>query len=197
MLNYALRTLDADILINMGFFLHDLHRQIHNLYEQQLTSDDDQQLRLLTNRIRQEVRSHTGWQRLGNLLLITGQFTKAEELYNVLLNQASTNDEKLLYYNQLRIVHKNQGDYKKAICCYKEVLEIQQKSLPSNHPSLATSYNNIGMVYYNMKDYSKALSYLEDAHDIFQCALPPTHSSIKDVEKGIEIVKEETMKNIQ
>ncbi|CAF1182044.1 unnamed protein product [Adineta steineri] len=300
MLNYALRTLDADIIISMGFFLHDLHQQIQNLYEQQintyerkpfviyrgqgfmisdfeklqktkgglisfnnflstskdkyvsmrfaqrastepnkvgilfimsidpcvksvpfasvkevsaiksedeiifsmhtvfrmgaiqqmqnnnqlyqvelqLTSDDDQQLRLLTNRLRQEVRSHTGWQRLSDLLLVTGQFTKAEELYDVLLNQASNNDEKLLYYDQLGIVHKNQGDYKKAICYYKQVLEIQRKSLPSNHPSLATSYNNIGMMYNNMGDCSKALSFYEKYLEICQETLPSNHLSV-------------------
>ncbi|CAF1199171.1 unnamed protein product [Adineta steineri] len=307
MLNHALRTLDADIITNMGFFLHDLHQQIHNLYEQQvntyerkpfviyrgqgfmisdfeklqktkgglisfnnflstskdkyvsmrfaqrastepnkmgilfimsidpcvksvpfasvkkvsaiksedeiifsmhtvfrmgaiqqmqnnnqlyqvelqLTSDDDQQLRLLTNRIRQEVRSHTGWQRLGDLLLITGHFTKAEELYNVLLNQASNNDEKLLYYNQLGLVHTNQGEYKKAICYYKQVLEIQQKSLPSNHPDLAALYGNIGNVYENMGEYSKALSFCEKVLEMFLITLPPIHPSLVTLYRNI------------
>ncbi|CAF3690203.1 unnamed protein product, partial [Adineta steineri] len=199
MLNYALRTLDADIIINMGFFLRDVHQQIEQLYKQQvssydgksfevyrgqglmksdfeklqktkgglmsfnnflstskdkevslgfaqaaltepnqagilfiisidpcikstpfasikemstlkeedeilfsmhsvfrvgtikqmdnnnqlyqvelqLTSDDDQQLRLLTNRIREEAGANTGWRRLGKLLLTTGKFNKA------------------------------------------------------------------------------------------------------------------------
>ncbi|CAF4072197.1 unnamed protein product, partial [Adineta steineri] len=53
--------------------------------ELELTSDDDQQLRSLTDRIREEASGGTGWQRLGNLLLKSGQFNKAEELYNVLL----------------------------------------------------------------------------------------------------------------
>ncbi|CAF1026569.1 unnamed protein product [Adineta steineri] len=53
--------------------------------ELELTSDDDQQLRLLTDRIRKETSGSTGWKRLGNLLIKIGQFNKAEELYNVLL----------------------------------------------------------------------------------------------------------------
>ncbi|CAF4188889.1 unnamed protein product, partial [Adineta steineri] len=61
--------------------------------ELQLTSDDDQQLRLLTDRIREEA-GDIGWQRLGDLLLKIGQFNKAEELYNVLLEQTSGEDEK-------------------------------------------------------------------------------------------------------
>ncbi|CAF0918099.1 unnamed protein product [Adineta steineri] len=38
MLNRALRTLDADTIINMGFFIRDLHQQLHQLHEQQLPS---------------------------------------------------------------------------------------------------------------------------------------------------------------
>ncbi|CAF1550671.1 unnamed protein product, partial [Adineta steineri] len=56
--------------------------------ELQLISDDDQQLRLLTNRIRKEAHG-TGWERFGKLLLKTGQFNKAEEFYNTLLEQTS------------------------------------------------------------------------------------------------------------
>ncbi|CAF1136386.1 unnamed protein product [Adineta steineri] len=35
MLNRALRTLDVDTIINMGFFIRDLHQQLHQLHEQQ------------------------------------------------------------------------------------------------------------------------------------------------------------------
>ncbi|CAF1045837.1 unnamed protein product [Adineta steineri] len=33
MLNRALRTLDAGTIINMGFFIRDLHQQLHQVYE--------------------------------------------------------------------------------------------------------------------------------------------------------------------
>ena len=35
-LNRSLRLLEADMIVNMGFFLHDLHRQIEQLHRQQL-----------------------------------------------------------------------------------------------------------------------------------------------------------------
>ncbi|CAF4159663.1 unnamed protein product, partial [Adineta steineri] len=38
MLNQALRLMDADIIINMGFFLRDVHQQIQQLHEQQVSS---------------------------------------------------------------------------------------------------------------------------------------------------------------
>ncbi|CAF1551476.1 unnamed protein product, partial [Adineta steineri] len=76
--------------------------------ELQLTSDDDQQLRSLTDQIRKEAGCGTGWQRLGNLLLKSGQFNKAEELYNVLLEQTSDEGTKTIYYNQLGYIKDEQ-----------------------------------------------------------------------------------------
>ncbi|CAF1358382.1 unnamed protein product, partial [Adineta steineri] len=39
MLNYALRTLDADAIITMGFFMCRLHQQIQQLHQQQFDTD--------------------------------------------------------------------------------------------------------------------------------------------------------------
>ena len=38
MLNYALRTMEADIIIKMGFFISDLHHQIEQLYVKQINT---------------------------------------------------------------------------------------------------------------------------------------------------------------
>ncbi|CAF1490743.1 unnamed protein product [Adineta steineri] len=165
------------------FSMHTVFRVIaikkmgNELYEVQLqsTSDDDEQLRLLTNRIREEASGGTGWQRLGGLLLKIGQFNKAEELYNGLLEQTSDEGEKGVYYNQLGGVHLNQGDYEKAICYFEQGLEIGQKTLSSNHPDLASSYGNIGSVYTKMGKYSKALSFHEKALEICQKILPSNY----------------------
>ncbi|CAF0774976.1 unnamed protein product [Adineta steineri] len=146
--------------------------------ELQLTSDDDQQLRVLTDLIRQEAGVGTGWQRLGSLLLKIGQFNKAEELYNALLEQTSVESEKAMCYFYLGLVHYNQGDYEKAICCYEQGLEIQQKTLPSNHPRLADSYNNISNVYTQRGEYSKSLSFHEKALEIRQTTLPSNHPNL-------------------
>jgi tetratricopeptide (TPR) repeat protein len=143
-----------------------------------LTADDDEQRRTLTERIREETRDATGWQRLGRLLIRLSQFDKAEELYKVLLEQTFDEGEKALYYNQLGNVKNHQGDYEKAIGYYEQGLEICQKTLPPNHPDLATSYNNIGSVYDNMGEYSKALSFYQKALEIRQKTLPPNHPSL-------------------
>ena len=58
------------------------------------------------------------------------------------------------------------GEYSKALSSLEKALEIRPKTLPENHPHLATSYSNIGGVYYYMNDYRKALQYCERALDI-------------------------------
>ncbi|CAF1435087.1 unnamed protein product [Adineta steineri] len=164
----------------------DNNNQLYQV-ELQLTSDDDQQLRLLTDRIRKEVGG-TGWQRLSDILLKIGQFNKAEELYNVLLEQTSDEGEKAIYYNQLGLVRSNQGDYEKAIWYYEKALEIQQKTLPSNHHELATLYNNIGSVYASMGEYTKALSFFERALEINQKTLPSNHPKLAGPYNNIGLV---------
>ncbi|CAF1493602.1 unnamed protein product [Adineta steineri] len=179
----------------------DINDQIYQV-ELQVTSDDDQQLRILTDRIQEEVRG-TGWQRLGDLLLKIGQFNKAEQLYNVLLEQTynqGTYKKAIWYYEQgleseqktlpsnhpdlatsysnIGSAYNNMGKYSKALSYYEKAIEIREKTLPSNHPSVATSYNNIGLVYKKMGEYSKALSSLEKALEIWQETLPSNHPSL-------------------
>ena len=70
------------------------------------------------------------------------------------------------------------GEYSKTLLYYEKALEIDQKTLPPNHPDLATSYNNIGGVYKNTGEYSKAFSYYEKAVEILQKTLPANHPSL-------------------
>jgi tetratricopeptide (TPR) repeat protein len=153
-----------------------------------LTADDDQELRILTKRIEQEITGETGWKRLGHLLLILDQFEKAEELYDALLKQTFDQSEKASYYNQLAYIKDHQGDYKKAIEYYEKSLEIFEKTLPPNHPGLSTSYNNIAVVYDNMGEYSKALSFYEKSFEIRQKTLPPNHPSLATSYNNISLV---------
>ncbi|CAF1273273.1 unnamed protein product [Adineta steineri] len=143
--------------------------------ELQLTSDDDQQLRLLADWIREEAGDNTGWKRLGSLLLKIGKFNKAEELYSVLLEQTSDVGDKAHYYHKLGLVHYYRGNYEKALWYFEQGLEAQEKNLPSNHSDLAESFNDIGLVYSGMGDYSKALSFYEKGLQIRQKRFPPNH----------------------
>jgi tetratricopeptide (TPR) repeat protein len=151
-----------------------------SLYQVELkfTADDDQQLRTLTNRIREETSAGKGWTRLCMLLAKIGQFDKAEELYTVLFDQTSIEREKACYYNNLGYLKDHQGDYEKAIWYYEKSLAMYRKTLPQNHPDMATLYTNIGIVYDNMTEYSKALSFHEKALEIEQKTLSRNDPSL-------------------
>jgi tetratricopeptide (TPR) repeat protein len=141
-----------------------------------LTSNNDYDLRVHTEYIREEIFSVSkGWYRLGLLLLKMGQSRKAQQVYEDMLQHTSDDCEKAHIYHQLGCVKDNEGQYKDAVTFYKQSLEIFQKTLPPNHPQFAKSYNNIGTVYGNMGDYSKALSSYEKALEIFQKTFPPNH----------------------
>ena len=166
-----------------------------------LTSDNDPQLKQLTENMQEETKEATGWLRLGKLLIEMAQFDKVEELYEILLKETTNQGEKsrvfhelgaikynqgkyteaLEYYEKSRLFHElggikyNQGKYTEALEYYEKSIEIKKKTLPANHPSLAASYNNIGLVYYNMGEYSKALEYYEKSLEIRKKTLPTNH----------------------
>ena len=99
-----------------------------------LTADDDPQLRRLTERMDEEVQGSKGWERIGRLLISVGQMDRAEELYMTLLEQASGESDRSYYNHQLGYVKNAQGDYKEALSYYEKCLDMQQKTLPANHP---------------------------------------------------------------
>ncbi|CAF2799386.1 unnamed protein product [Rotaria sp. Silwood2] len=67
-----------------------------------LTSDNHPELHAHTQSIRKEIHPDAeGWNHLSMLLIQLGQFNKAQEVYDVLLDQAMSNQEKAFTYNQL------------------------------------------------------------------------------------------------
>ncbi|CAF1053070.1 unnamed protein product [Adineta steineri] len=141
-----------------------------------LTNDNDQDLRTLTDQIRQETcPDEEGWYRLGLLLINISQFIKAQEIYEVLLHQAINEHDKAKLYHQLGRIKRNQGEYQEALSYYEKARAIRQQSLNCNHPDLAMSYNSIGLVYNSIGDYPKALISLEKALAIQQQSLPSNH----------------------
>ncbi|CAF0844550.1 unnamed protein product [Adineta steineri] len=150
-----------------------MKENIH-LYKVKLTlaNDNDQNLRTLTDCIRQETFPDSeGWDRLGLLLIKMGQYSKAQEVYEVLLHQITHESDKAHIYHQIGSIKYNQGKYQEALTYY-------EKAFPSNHLSWAMSYNNIGLVFYEMGDYPKALTSHEKALAVKQQLLPSDHPDL-------------------
>ena len=145
--------------------------------ELKLASDDDQQLRALTECMREEIGCGTGWASLSALLVRIGHFDKAEELHKVLLDKISDNTQEAPYYNNLGYIKNEQGDHEEAIRCYEKALESYKKVLPSDNQSMANCYNNIGSVYESMGEYAKALEFYEKGLAINEKTAPSGHES--------------------
>jgi tetratricopeptide (TPR) repeat protein len=143
------------------------------------TSDNDQDLRRLTDCIREGAHPDVeGWYRLGSVLLDMGQSEKAQQVYEILLAQASGESAKASIYVLLGSIKNRQGEYQKSIRFYQEALEIYEKTRPLNYRDLGNSYNHIGGVYSNMGDYLEALSSHQKALKIQQQSLPPNHPDL-------------------
>ncbi|CAF4280243.1 unnamed protein product, partial [Rotaria sordida] len=131
-----------------------------------IIGNQDDDFNKLTAHLRKESIWMTGWARFGHILIKLGEPAKAEHLYLILLEKATSNKQRSHYNHQLGTVYKDMGEYSKALSSYERSLEIRKIALPPNHPDLATSYNNIGMVYSHMGEYSKALSSHEQSLEI-------------------------------
>ena len=141
--------------------------------------NDDKDLRKLRDRIREETfPNEEGWYRLGKLLLKVGQFKKAQQVYEVLLEQATTESQKGPIYHLIAWAKKEQGDYVDAIIFYKKAFKIYRKSFLPTDIHFGNCYNDIGIVYFNMGEYSKALSSHEKALKIRQQLLPSNHPDL-------------------
>ncbi|CAF1219612.1 unnamed protein product [Adineta steineri] len=176
---------EEEVLFSMHsvFRIQDIKQMDRNnrLYEVNLvlTADNDPELSRLTDYIRQEsIPDSEGWYRLGLVLFKMGQFNKAEDIYQVLLDQTKDDKDKAPFYHQLGWIKDSQGKYEEALTFYEKSLAIYQKTLPPNHLNLAPSYNNIGMVHYNMGNNPKALSSYEKALEIRQISLPSSHPDL-------------------
>ena len=69
---------------------------------------------------------------------------------------ASTLDEIAYAYSGL-------GDYRSALKCYKQSMDIRKKVLGVDNPNYATSLTNMGIAYSDLGDYQNSLKYLLQA----------------------------------
>ncbi|CAF2071679.1 unnamed protein product [Rotaria magnacalcarata] len=143
------------------------------------TSYSDSELHRLTEQIQKEAYPHLkGWDRLGMLLIKFEQFNKAQELYDILIDQAKTDSEKADVYHMLGWVKDGQGKYANALDYYQQSIEIKQNILSPIIANLASSYENAGTVHEKMSDYSTALSSHLKALKIRLKNLPSNHPDL-------------------
>lgn len=136
-----------------------------------LTSESDQQLNKLIERMRVEIQGPTALYRLGVLLIKLGEFTKAEEVFDALLKRTSNPLDRAQIHYQLGYINDNLGHYDKSLHFYQSALNVYTERLSPDHQNIASCFNNIGLVYDNKKDYSNALAFYQKALTIYQRTL--------------------------
>jgi tetratricopeptide (TPR) repeat protein len=105
MLNRALRTLEGDTIINMGFFIRDLHQQIQQLHQKQVNS-----------------------YRKKCFIVYRGQGLLKTDF-------PPNHPDLATSYNNIGAVYDDMGEYSKALLFYEKSLEIRQKKPSSRSPS--------------------------------------------------------------
>ncbi|UJR09502.1 hypothetical protein I4U23_013740 [Adineta vaga] len=113
---------ENEILFSMHavFRIHDIKTMAgsNHIYEVRITliNQSDKDLRGLYEWIREETfPDEKGWFRLGMVLTKIGQVEKAEKLFNILLNQPSTEQQKAAIYHELGRVKYCQELYQKNL----------------------------------------------------------------------------------
>ena len=97
-----------------------------------LVGENDQEMGELTRQVRKEMGSSTGGSRLGWILIKIGQSEKAEVLYQMLLEKASSDKERGDYLLMLgNGCIGDMRDYSKALSSYERSLGIRQSSSSS------------------------------------------------------------------
>ena len=156
-----------------------------------LTSENDQDLRAITDHVREETDEFTGWFRLGQVLGKMGQFDKAEQVYTVLLEQAIDECEKAPIHHQLRWVKSCKEAYKEAITFHGKALDIRLNTLPPNHPDLGASDDSIGTTCENMGDLTRAPSFYERSVDSAQHSISLNHPNHRKSRQNLDRIKKE------
>lgn len=180
---YSVFQEEKEILFSMHVFrIQDINEsaETKGLWEVQLTltDDNDPQLTDIMSDMRPPTQGFTGWYRMSNLMLTVGHFKQAEILFNELLKNASSDDERADLNHHLGGTKFFLGQYKEAVKYCEEELKIKLKSVSENDPSMAGPYSNIGGVYRRLGDYSKALEYYNKTLEIAEKSLPPNHPTL-------------------
>ena len=83
--------------------------------------------------------------------------------------------EDATYWINLGDEYYNQGDNVKAIECFLEAKNIQEKTLGKEHPDYAELLNDLGYLYKSMGDYTNTEGYYLEAKAIWERALGKEH----------------------
>lgn len=157
--------------------------------ELQLTNDNDKDLQILTNHIRNETfPEKSGWQRLGEVLVKKlYQPIEGEKVYQILLQHENDEYRKGYLYNRIGLCKHQQGQRQEAIEYYQKSIEIYEIHAP-NDPDRAKPYRNLGILYCEMGQFQQALQYHEKNNEIIRNILSSDQTDLAASYNNIGLV---------
>ncbi|UJR18513.1 hypothetical protein I4U23_005420 [Adineta vaga] len=155
---------EDEVLFSMGIiFKIDSIEQNGNMYIVKLTlnNDENKDIEQFIEFLRKEINhSDTTLATLGNFLVYSNEYDKAETYYQILLNELPLDHEDIpTIYNNIGLVYDLKGNHTHALQYYNKSLAFLDNVTQDKQSSLALHYNNLAATYFAKKDYDTAILY--------------------------------------
>jgi tetratricopeptide (TPR) repeat protein len=157
------RDSEKEILFSMHsvFRIGEISQMENGVWHVQLklTTDDDQQLRRLTEHTREKVTEMTGLLSLGRLMVEMGEWKKSKEIYETMLADTAADDAEELgrIHHMLGFILRELGELDLALSHYEQTRSLFLSRLPADHPELLPTLTNIGNILRDKGDFDGAL----------------------------------------
>jgi tetratricopeptide (TPR) repeat protein len=131
-----------------------------------LTLDTDEKLPKLATVMQYYSKELYGWSQIGQLLLQMGNYTRAQQFFQVLLERGNRDEDQAAcadILHQLGYTFHRNNDFDRALRFYKQAVQLSQESIEHMRALVATYYN-IGSIYRQQKNYELSIEFFEKVH---------------------------------
>lgn len=137
-----------------------------------VTSNDDPQLKDVTDHMREAIASRNGDFKLAQLMIRMGEFEQAKEIYEKLRAESDKNDVATasFLYHQLGYVNRQLNDLNNALEHYRTSLALDLTRMSDDDQRLVTVYSNIATIIREKGDLDQALEQYQRALKIEESA---------------------------
>ncbi|CAF3909655.1 unnamed protein product, partial [Rotaria sp. Silwood1] len=124
-----------------------------------LNNDENNDIKQFIEFLRKEIDStNTTVATLGNFLVYSNEYDKAETYYQMLLKELPPAHEDIpIIYNNIGLVYDLKGNHTRALQYYNKSLTLLDTMSQDNQSLLALNYNNLAAAYFAKKDYQTAI----------------------------------------
>ncbi|CAF3851906.1 unnamed protein product [Rotaria sp. Silwood1] len=177
---------EGEILFSMGAVFQILSVELDSSagvwrVNLKLTAEEDDELRKLTEHIKEYIVLADPLRSLAKLMLEMAKYGLAEKYYQLALQDPKifNNLENVGgVYNNLGLIYDEVGEREKALEHFEKSLRITLKCKAATDLALAPIYNNIASTYFAQGNLEKALFNFNQALDIEMKALVPDNREI-------------------